>query len=104
MTLDQFVSNNRGTNGGKDWPRQMLTNIYTTIQTDEIKLSADGEVATGRWSDVLRKTQVRKTKKATPACDPPVFFPARYPNVSNQRSLHSLIALERSDARNPRRH
>jgi|AntRauMFilla1563_2_1112583.scaffolds.fasta_scaffold126770_1 brefeldin A-resistance guanine nucleotide exchange factor 1 len=57
MTLDQFISNNRGTNGGKDWPRQMLVNIYTTIQTDEIKLSAEGEVSTSRWSDVLRRSQ-----------------------------------------------
>ena len=24
MTLEQFIRNNRGTNGGKDWPKETL--------------------------------------------------------------------------------
>ena len=39
MTLDQFVSNNRGINDGKDLPRPFLERIYASISSDEIKMS-----------------------------------------------------------------
>lgn len=61
MTIEQFISNNRGTNGGKDWPRQLLTDIYYSISTDEIKLSTDGEVSSSKWADVLRRSQTELT-------------------------------------------
>ena len=28
MTLEQFIRNNRGTNGGNDWPAEVLVNIF----------------------------------------------------------------------------
>ncbi|KAK3256646.1 hypothetical protein CYMTET_34225, partial [Cymbomonas tetramitiformis] len=55
MTLDQFVSNNRGTNGGQNWDRQVLTDIYETIAKDEIKLKEGDSVSASDWSDVMRK-------------------------------------------------
>lgn len=39
MTLDQFVRNNRGINGGADLPIEFLTNLY-----HEIKVSLSGEL------------------------------------------------------------
>jgi len=41
MTLDQFVSNNRGINNNKDLPRPFLERVYTVIQSDEIKLNEE---------------------------------------------------------------
>eukprot|EP01124_Arcella_intermedia_P011795 TRINITY_DN1817_c0_g2_i1.p1 TRINITY_DN1817_c0_g2~~TRINITY_DN1817_c0_g2_i1.p1 ORF type:complete len:1224 (-),score=341.78 TRINITY_DN1817_c0_g2_i1:78-3695(-) len=38
MTLDQYKYNLRGLNQGKDFPPQFLSNIYTTVQNDEIKI------------------------------------------------------------------
>jgi|GWRWMinimDraft_9_1066018.scaffolds.fasta_scaffold15009_2 brefeldin A-resistance guanine nucleotide exchange factor 1 len=32
MTLDQFVRNNRGINGGADLPIEFLTNLYYEIK------------------------------------------------------------------------
>lgn len=39
MTRDQFVRNNRGTNGDADWPRDYLEGIYEAISADAIKLT-----------------------------------------------------------------
>lgn len=38
MTVDQFVSNNRGIDGGKDIPRPVLEALYHEIVNDEIKM------------------------------------------------------------------
>ena len=64
MTLEQFISNNRGTNGGENWPRPLLTDIYSSISVDEIKLSSDGEVSSLRWADVLRRDTGAYTSNA----------------------------------------
>lgn len=32
MTLDQFIRNNRGINGGADLPVEFLTNLYNEIK------------------------------------------------------------------------
>ena len=42
MTLEQFISNNRGINAGGDVPRQLLEGLYFTIKKREIKMSGDG--------------------------------------------------------------
>ena len=39
MTKEQFVSNNRGINGGKDVPRSLLESMYERIKSNEIRLS-----------------------------------------------------------------
>ena len=56
MTLEQFIRNNRGTNGGKDWPAEALVNIFDSIVTDEIKLDDGGasSLTPSRWADLLR--------------------------------------------------
>ena len=38
MKKEEFVSNNRGINDGKDLPRELLEGIYDTILTDPITL------------------------------------------------------------------
>ena len=37
MTLDQFISNNRGINAGSDLPAQLLSAVYHDITHREIK-------------------------------------------------------------------
>ena len=41
MTLDQFRRNNRGINDGEDLPDAFLTQIYVSIQRNEIKLKTE---------------------------------------------------------------
>lgn len=53
MTLDEFIRNNRGTNGGQDWPRETLENIYNTIANDEIKIS-EASGGSGNWTSFSR--------------------------------------------------
>ncbi|CAM9688947.1 unnamed protein product [Chrysoparadoxa australica] len=38
MTLEQFISNNRGIDDGKDLPPEMLEGMYTRIKTNEIRM------------------------------------------------------------------
>ena len=57
MTLEQFVRNNRGTNGGKDWPLETLESIFEGIVGDEIKLADDAapSLSPSRWAENLRR-------------------------------------------------
>ena len=56
MTLEQFIRNNRGTNGGEDWPAEVLVNIFDSIVTDEIKLDDGGaaSLTPSKWAAILR--------------------------------------------------
>ena len=56
MTLEQFVRNNRGTNGGEDWPRETLESIFDGIVEDEIKLTDESAptLTPSRWVDMMR--------------------------------------------------
>ena len=59
MTLDQFVRNNRGTNGGADFPRAVLEAIFHEIAGNEIVLADDAGPAragfdAARWADMMR--------------------------------------------------
>ena len=62
MTLEQFIRNNRGTNGGADYPRETLEAIFHEIRGNEIKL-ADELVAvragfdSARWGDMARVSE-----------------------------------------------
>jgi cytohesin len=38
MTLDQFIRNNRGINQGQDVPREVLEELYRSVQQDEIRM------------------------------------------------------------------
>ena len=56
MTVEQFVSNNRGINAGDNVPRQLLEGLYYTIKRKEIRMSGDGltgEVNDALWTDLL---------------------------------------------------
>ena len=41
MTVDEFVSNNRGINNGKDLPKAYLTALYNNINAKPITLNED---------------------------------------------------------------
>jgi brefeldin A-resistance guanine nucleotide exchange factor 1 len=60
MTLEQFIRNNRGTNGGKDWPKETLVAIFDSIVTDEIRLTDDAapKLSNSAWHDVMRACEV----------------------------------------------
>ena len=43
MTVDEFVRNNRGINGGEDLPREFLRALYVSIAADEIRISSEAQ-------------------------------------------------------------
>ncbi|KAI8971778.1 hypothetical protein BDF20DRAFT_948087 [Mycotypha africana] len=45
MTLDEFISNNRGIDDGADIPRELLEGIFNEIQNKEIKMNEEVEAA-----------------------------------------------------------
>ena len=68
MTLDQFIRNNRGTNGGEDWPRETLEYIFEAIATDEIKLESTDTspaLSQSRWNDIVRGCATGKGRMMT---------------------------------------
>ena len=38
MTLEEFIKNQRGNNGGKDFPRVYLEDLYQRIKEDKIQM------------------------------------------------------------------
>lgn len=58
MTLEQFLSLNRGINGGTDFSEEYLTKMYLSITQNEIKISSaglGGEVNSILWMDLIRR-------------------------------------------------
>ena len=68
MTLEQFIRNNRGTNGSKDWPKETLVAIFDSIVTDEIRLTDDAapKLSNSAWHDVMRACEVEQGKFGAP--------------------------------------
>ena len=63
MTLDAFVRNNRGTNEGEDWPREVLHQIYDSIEKYEIRMKDDGDaldITPGQWAAKLRRAETKQ--------------------------------------------
>lgn len=61
MTLQQFLSNNRQINGGKDFPQEFMRPLYNSITKNEIKMSDDGDgsgMTSDIWDDLLRKSRL----------------------------------------------
>jgi brefeldin A-resistance guanine nucleotide exchange factor 1 len=70
MTLEQFLRNNRGINGGDDFPVDFMTELYTQIKEQEIQvrkelldlirrkmLNGDGEeIHAKHWAGILSKS------------------------------------------------
>jgi brefeldin A-resistance guanine nucleotide exchange factor 1 len=64
MTLDQYIRNVRGQNGGKDFPQELVMNIYNRIKENEIKIPeehlAEGVLDHAVWSHLVRKYSTQK--------------------------------------------
>ncbi len=54
MTVDEFVRNNRGINGGEDLPREFLRALYTSIAADEIRISSEAQAGPHLPSAVMQ--------------------------------------------------
>eukprot|EP01113_Clastostelium_recurvatum_P025585 TRINITY_DN3078_c0_g1_i3.p1 TRINITY_DN3078_c0_g1~~TRINITY_DN3078_c0_g1_i3.p1 ORF type:complete len:1663 (+),score=447.69 TRINITY_DN3078_c0_g1_i3:135-5123(+) len=60
MTLDQYLSQLRKTNGDKDFPREMLIDIHNNIKHNEIRIPEEfpsGEVSDATWRDLLLRAK-----------------------------------------------
>lgn len=62
MTEEDFIRNNRRINGGNDLPRELLSELYHAILSNEIRTSYDQnlaipEMTPSRWIDLIRKSQ-----------------------------------------------
>ncbi|RHY99171.1 hypothetical protein DYB37_002756 [Aphanomyces astaci] len=66
MTIDEFVRNNRGINGGQDLPREYLELLYHNIQSNQIKMQtdiSDMQVVTtvdrysAQWDGILKRQE-----------------------------------------------
>eukprot|EP00931_Biecheleriopsis_adriatica_P059142 TRINITY_DN35341_c0_g1_i1.p1 TRINITY_DN35341_c0_g1~~TRINITY_DN35341_c0_g1_i1.p1 ORF type:complete len:1704 (-),score=334.25 TRINITY_DN35341_c0_g1_i1:44-5104(-) len=58
MTLKDFISNNRGVNGGENFPEDVQERIFESIRLDEIKTPSSGSLVEGisptRWEDFIQ--------------------------------------------------
>ncbi|XP_024515281.1 ARF guanine-nucleotide exchange factor GNOM [Selaginella moellendorffii] len=64
MSEDDFIRNLRAANGGVDFPREMLSELYQSVAKNEIRISYDlgagiPEMTHSRWLDLIRRS--RKT-------------------------------------------
>lgn len=64
MTVDEFVRNNRGINGGEDLPREFLRALYTSIAADEIRISSEAQASPTCLSGNLRISTFHLSCKA----------------------------------------
>ncbi|EEF32377.1 pattern formation protein, putative [Ricinus communis] len=63
MTEEDFIRNNRRTNGGKDFPREYLSDLYRSICENEIQMIPEQGaglplMTSGRWINVLHKSKI----------------------------------------------
>ena len=68
MTADDFVKNNAGINDGKNFPREVLVQIFEAIRTREIILPEEheGELAFSyQWNEVLKRGQAETYTEAS---------------------------------------
>lgn len=55
MTQKQWLANNRGLNGGNDYPAWLLNWLFETIQSDEIKFEDDSHGNSALISEAMKK-------------------------------------------------
>ncbi|XP_065857255.1 ARF guanine-nucleotide exchange factor GNOM-like isoform X2 [Euphorbia lathyris] len=63
MTEEDFIRNNRRTNGGNDFPREYLSDLYRSICESEIQMipeqgSGFPLMTSGRWINVQHKSKI----------------------------------------------
>ncbi|KAJ4835386.1 hypothetical protein Tsubulata_010547 [Turnera subulata] len=63
MTEEDFIRNNRHINGGKDLPREYLSELYRSICENEIQMIPDqgsgfAVMTSGRWINVMHKSKI----------------------------------------------
>ncbi|KAJ9147583.1 hypothetical protein P3X46_029727 [Hevea brasiliensis] len=63
MTEEDFIRNNRCTNGGKDFPREYLSELYCSICENEIQMIPEQGagfplMTTGCWINVLHNSKI----------------------------------------------
>lgn len=62
MKLEEFIKNNRGINGGANFPAEFLTAIYEDIRMKEIIVPEEheGELAFSyQWNEVLKRNKIQ---------------------------------------------
>ena len=73
MTLEQFVSNNRGINNGENIPRPYLEHVYASITGNEIRMlggSEEPQLSRAGWALLAsRDAQLGRPSKAPPPPD-----------------------------------
>lgn len=69
MTLDQFVRNNRGIDGGNDLPREYLESIYESVKKNPFSLKEDDEakarIASRAAKGVAQKEELFQRESAS---------------------------------------
>eukprot|EP00965_Chrysotila_dentata_P073173 2418116-Pleurochrysis_carterae.AAC.1 len=108
MTLEQFISNNRGIDDGRDLPRDLLASLYVSIVRDEIKIEQreyisavtegwlykqGGRVKTFKKRYVILSGSVIYYYKTAKEREPLGFIPLEDVEV---RPLHNAAAARRS--------
>ena len=78
MTLEQFISNNRGINDGKNLPQPYLERVYAAIQTEEIKMSEEEvKLSRGAWKGLGGQPAPQAEPSPTPSAEAAVATHAR---------------------------
>ncbi|XP_031483005.1 ARF guanine-nucleotide exchange factor GNL2-like [Nymphaea colorata] len=61
MTEEEFIKNNRNINGGKDLPREYLSELFQSISTNEITLfdqsGGSVEMTPSRWINIINQSK-----------------------------------------------
>lgn len=60
MTEEEFIKNNRAINGGKDLPREYLSELFHSISTHEITVfgqSGSVEMSPSRWIELMNRSK-----------------------------------------------
>ncbi|CAA6666264.1 unnamed protein product [Spirodela intermedia] len=62
MTEEEFIRNNRAINGGKDLPREYLSELFQSISNNAITLfgqsGSAAEMASARWVDLVKRSKL----------------------------------------------
>mmetsp|Transcript_22585 Transcript_22585/g.89375 ORF Transcript_22585/g.89375 Transcript_22585/m.89375 type:complete len:967 (-) Transcript_22585:48-2948(-) len=94
MAVDQFISQNRGVNGGGNFPPELLTDIYDMILDDEIRDKEQDHFSDAiyrSWAGHCAGTGKRKYKRRWVVVDQSGFFILDNPNVPTSAALHVFM-------------